>query len=336
MNSMPVKFKKLWIKLKIGKTVKTILYPFFLLFGGVIEQLYMIRPLKPAYAPVFIIGPSRSGSTLLMQVFVHSLGFSFINNFMRKNSHSPIFTAQMMRLFSRDRDFNSNFTSRLGKSKGWGAPNSASKFFKRWFEGPEKTIQRHPTDNMRRRRLVNTVSMLEYISGKPFLNKWTGNSARVPELAAIFPDAVFVRIHRSPMQVVQSVLVARRKHYGDPYHPIVKWPVDYIQSASTHYTEQICRHLQKVESELDQAEQTIGSERFFHTSYFELCHFPVQLVEKMRKYYLDTAGIELNITNRIPDSFKYSDSIKVDRDEYQMLVKQLKELNMETGDIYAG
>lgn len=75
------------------------------------------------------------------------------------------------------------------------------------FEGTPPRVEREVRDKYL--RILKTTSMLE--DGRRLLLKNPVNTARIPMLLDLFPDARFVAIHRSPYEVFPSALNLHRK-----------------------------------------------------------------------------------------------------------------------------
>ena len=84
------------------------------------------------YPPVFIIGPPRSGTTVLYQLLCKHTNFSYINNFIGHWYRLPILAAKAYSILfqgGNELKLNSNF----GKSKNHYGPNEFGEFWYKYF-----------------------------------------------------------------------------------------------------------------------------------------------------------------------------------------------------------
>jgi len=98
---------------------------------------------KTNYPVIFIVGPHRSGSTLMMQWLASSGLFSYPSNLLSRFYHAPIMGAKLQLLLADERynfrdelkDFSSeiDFNSDNGKTKGALAPNEFWYFWRRFL-----------------------------------------------------------------------------------------------------------------------------------------------------------------------------------------------------------
>jgi hypothetical protein len=114
---------------------RTLVYPIYSLIGhglGVMETAISRRQSQPKWSPIFIVGLSRSGTTLLYQVLFNGFEVCYISNFTRLFPSAPVLLA-LLALPFRGCDPRPCFHSRFGITRGWNQPNSAFGLWKKWF-----------------------------------------------------------------------------------------------------------------------------------------------------------------------------------------------------------
>src|SRR5688572_20935868 len=86
-------------------------------------------------APVFIVGPPRSGSTLLYDALAESMQFSYFSNLTAEFYAVPVIGAYLSRALPDRRQSRSHEIS-YGHVPGLKSPSECGKFWYRWFPRP--------------------------------------------------------------------------------------------------------------------------------------------------------------------------------------------------------
>ena len=294
---------------------------------GAVESSIAVRQSQPKWPPIFIVGPPRSGTTLLYQAMSNALAVCYVNNLTNFASAFPALVTLAAKPLVR---FSSpgSYASRFGLTGGWNGPNTATRLWKRWFADGRPHIAEVLPNKRHGRRMIGAVSLIERIHRMPFVNKWTSNSARVPELGRSFPRAVFVRVRRDYLDVADSMLDARRRLRADPHAPLTPWPRGFEQPRTQHYTRCICEHLRKIEAAIDHGKRVVGEERFFEVEYERFCESPREVIASFREYYAERSGYYIPWRGEIPGSFERRRSRKIGEADYRALRECLLELGM--------
>lgn len=145
--------------------------------------------------PIFIVGPPRSGTTLIYQLLVSGFHFAYINNLM---AAFPSLMVPIFRLFF-DRS-PGVARSKYGYIPGLLAPNEAGAIMRLWFSD---------TRNEEACKVRDVIATLSYFNESSFISKNLFNVLRINEIRSIFPEAVFIRVKRDPRYVVQSIYRSR-------------------------------------------------------------------------------------------------------------------------------
>jgi hypothetical protein len=154
------------------------------------------RSLAPLRRPVFLLSPPRAGSTLLFETLAASPDVWTICN----ESHRVF--ESVPGLHPRDRGWSSN---RLV------AGDATADVVERLTQGF-------------RRRLMDRTGRRPGPDDDPvLLEKTPKNALRVPFLAAAYPDARFVYLHREPVETMSSMLDGWRSGRFNPYPDLPGW-----------------------------------------------------------------------------------------------------------------
>jgi hypothetical protein len=190
------------------------------------NEKYIDDPIE-RFSKIFIMGPHRSGSTLLMQWLASTGLAAYPTNLLSRFFGAPLVGAKIQQLLTDPRynfrdeilDFNSqiNFSSDNGKTKGALAPNEFWYFWRRFLPFDELDYM-HPKE-LRQKANLNglrdELNALANIFEKPFAMKAMIMNQNIPELAEQFEKSLFVWVRRDPIFNIQSALEARKRQYGD-------------------------------------------------------------------------------------------------------------------------
>ncbi len=222
---------------------------------------------------VLIVGPPRSGSTLLYQTLARYADVTYLSNLSDLFPRSPITATNLLQRQTKLR--RKNFSNYYGQTAGLAAPNDGFAVWNRWlgrdrYVTPE-SLTDEMTDNMRRFFAAWSAQF-----GKPFLNKNNRNAFCLQLLAETLPEARFVIIRRDPLFVAQSLIEARAQVQGDKDRP---WG---LASTETHvsadeplgYVNDVCDQLIKIKNRLQEQQAGVDSARYVEISYESFCQQP--------------------------------------------------------------
>src|SRR6056297_1412323 len=95
--------------------------------------------------PVFIMGPPRSGTTLLYQLLTQTCHFSYFSEFAASYNTFPFLATYLKKKhFGKD---NQSFKSDFGRPRGLFAPSEAGEIWNRWFPAEYKESYNYVDEN---------------------------------------------------------------------------------------------------------------------------------------------------------------------------------------------
>jgi len=292
---------------------------------GHVENYITAKQDQPEYPPIFIVGPARSGTTLIYQSIIYYFNVSYFSNSMTFFPSVPAITAKILS-YVNGCSSPKNFSSNYGKVKGWNAPSQGHQIWIRWFP-KNQSANRLEFSQANKRKLTGTLSYIEKCYQAPFVNKWPGFSVYLLQLASAFPNALFIRVQRDYLQNAQSILKGRYDLTGDPGKSISRVPVSYKQYEGRDYIEQVCAYLYGIEEQLKFDIQKIGSDKVFNVRYEDFCTQPLNIMRQLKDWYDSMSGRSISIRNNdFPDKFHISKTQKIDDSELEVLNRKLKEL----------
>jgi hypothetical protein len=177
--------------------------PFQIIETSILEKKNYYAP------PIFIIGPPRSGSTILYQLLIKYYNFCYFTNFSNLFFKSPFFADYILHLLSFKK-FNSIKKSDFGFIRGFSSPSEAGGIFRYWFDSQEYNYEK-------KNLIKKTIYSLSNRHNAPFLNKNLYNSFRMDKIHDLFPNALFIHIYRNPLYIAQSLILARKRENGSQY-----------------------------------------------------------------------------------------------------------------------
>jgi len=153
----------------------------------------------PIDRPIFIVGPHRSGSTLLYRELVKHPDIGYLNLANRRLPFSP----RLAHLLGRLRP---KMTIR---------PMEAQRFWDRFRSRDDDVMDEGDATPRTVAWYRNRIDLLLALRGTPrFLAKYPRLSLRLPWLEAVFPDAIFLHLTRDWRAVVSSTVERMVKRKG--------------------------------------------------------------------------------------------------------------------------
>ncbi len=284
------------------------------------------RPLH--YPPFFVVGPPRSGSTHLGQVISYALDVSYIPNLttnllVYKKRPPVVCLTRLAKTFGLIRK-QGVFESYYGSAKNFGEAADSDPIIWRYVF-PEGYLDEDSLSEELGRTIYKTIAGIERIFNRPFVDKSVGHSIRIRALVKMFPDALFVRSRRDPLAVAQSVYIGRDRNEATRR----SWPTPkargYLELSQKSLVEQACGQQYIFERDIDEGLAAVPRERQLDVNYADLCANPQGEVEKIAAF-MNLNGAETRPINRVPDSFRLSNSRRVDVETYRNLVEHVERI----------
>lgn len=256
------------------------------------EKLLNIK--EPDYPLIFVIGPLRSGSTLMTQ-WLANLGFAYPTNLMSRFYKTPIIASKIQMLLTDEqynyrneiRDFNSNidFSSENGKTRGALAPNEFWYFWRRFL--PFKELDYLPTKELFKKVDIDTfkseLAGVVDVFQKPFALKGMILNYNIDFLDKIFERAIFIHTKRDPLTNIESALKARKKQLGsiDEWYSF-KIP-EYKKLKELNPYEQVSGQVYYINKAVESGLKKISEHKKMIVNYEEFCENPKRFYEELKE-----------------------------------------------------
>lgn len=266
--------------------------------GGLIEGAFA----PPAHSrfsfpPIFIIGPPRSGSTLLIQVLTDAFQLAYLTN-----QHARWFGAPALaeRHLAPLRDKKpSDYKSHHGGTSLSYAPAECGAWWYRYFPRVYPFMQPDQPGPAKMEKFRRSLLWLDRAAQLPFIYK---NLYAVHRLRAIqkhVPEALFVVISRNIYDNALSILKARHSANGN----FEQWwsvPV----SKNVKNSSAAVQVVSQIESVHDIIERDLnGSSKVFHIDYDEFCRSVPETLNNFSSF-LANLGIDVDRRFDVPETFQ--------------------------------
>lgn len=258
-----------------------------------IEKKLLHRVEEDESPLTFIIGPPRSGTTLLYELLVRRYGFSYISNLAHRLYITPVVATVMGKgvIGKWRKQPKDKYTSKYGGISGWGAPNEGGWIWNRWFPEnyylDETYIKNVPVQVIRK----TVYGLVEVLKG-PFINKNVMHSVRMKFLNRLFPKCLFIHVRRDIKTNMRSII---RSHYST-CSDVNEWysvkPREWEKYKNEDIIMRSAAQVYYVHKNIEHDSNIIGESRLISIDYEELCISPAVTLESIASY-LSSNGVHL-------------------------------------------
>ena len=222
---------------------------------------------------ILIVGPPRSGTTLIYQVLAYCLDVTYPSNLSALFPRSPITTNGVANKHRPD------FQSFYGQTARMSGPNDAFHIWNRWLGDDRYVTKTDLTDEQSEQmRQFFTAWTTKY--EMPFLNKNNRNVGCIDFLVQQLPNTYVVAVLRDPACVARSLIHAREVVQGDRK---VGWGLQcqekHSHDESLGYVQDVCNQVKKNEADLTARLQTIDPDRVIQFQYEAFCEDPTLCID---------------------------------------------------------
>jgi hypothetical protein len=251
-----------------------------------------LRSAQPSMLPLLlIVGAPRSGTTLVYQVLARHLPFTYFTNLSALFPRAPLTASRL--LLRGPRTAPDSLHNYYGNTAGLTGPNDGFHIWNRWlgadrYQAPQ-SLPAEAVTAMRRFFAAWTAAF-----GRPLVNKNNRNTDCVGLLGQALPEAVFVVIHRDPVYVAQSLLLARQHVQGDKRR---RWGLRSLdQEVPTDplgHVDSVCRQVTAIADKLQADCRSLPAARFIDVHYEEFCADPDPTLETISSRVWGASGAVL-------------------------------------------
>lgn len=287
------------------------------LVAPVQRQLEQRAPAAPLRPVVLVLGPPRSGTTLVSQLITTSRLFGTVCNLAARFWEGPAFGLLLARALGVSEDTASHFTSRRGVTEGWDEPSEFGYFWNRYFDLGQDT---HALDEGARARfdragLCRSIAAMEAVLQRPMAfknNTWFTFHADL--LSEALPGAVLVACRRDPFFVAQSIYLQRLDLYGDASRWWSVRPPRYADMINLSPVDQVAMQALSIAAEMERSLARVREARVIDAAYPRLVAEPRRVLREIAA----AAGLReeeiASAIERVPEQFTSTDVVKLPSD----------------------
>lgn len=246
---------------------------------------------------IIILSLPRSGSTLTYQAIAHRFKVYFLSNLSHLLYKLPYIGFLLTR--NRSYNYNSDFRSSNGFVKGLFGPAEGLHFWRYWFGCTlsQSDMSNNFLSSSKTNGLVKYFSSISS-SNRPILTAYLGHIFCFDRLKVTFPNAIFVRVNRDPVDVINSIL--KQTPEGESGLFSLR-PAGFKPSVYKDKLSKVAAQVYFLRKELYKIDDT----NIFEIEYDKLCDEPNLVMNKLREYCAER-NTYLELNNHLPVKFNKS------------------------------
>ena len=286
---------------------------------------------SPEFPVVLVIGPPRSGTTVMMQWLANLGHFAYPSNLLSRFFGAPYVGGLIQRLIFDPKynykdelissQFAPNFHSDLGKTKGPLEPNEFWYFWRRFVDIDQaEKLTANQIANMDKAGFLSGIASLQAVFKKPWAMKGILLQYDLQLLDEMFPKLLLISMDRSTDHNSLSLLKAREKYFGDRGSWFSVRPPGYEQLQHLSPAEQVVGQVEFTKQSIQRETQCIDSNRWLKVDYQDFCQSPKSTFEKIQAKLADQ-GYLLEDSYNGPEQFEDRNRSTSDSDEDMELIR---------------
>jgi len=281
---------------------------------------------QPEHPCVFIIGPPRSGSTIVYQILTSLLNVSYVDNLTNLARYNPYFGLRLSQRLYPVRPHKS-YTSHFGKTSkdGLHAPAEAL-FFYKWFPKDRHYTELSDLTSKQISDFRQTTYAMANRYGKALFIKNLSFSLRLQVLREALPGARYIVVRRNPLYTAQSLLLAMRKNKVPENKVWGILPRDFERLEGLGIHEMVVKQVNLIEKQIHDDLKQVPNENILYIDYEKLgTALELVLGDVMS---LCGSGISRRPLVPLPD-IEVKNSLNLPEEEIEILKEHIRPLDWE-------
>lgn len=262
---------------------------------------------------IILLALPRSGSTLTYQLLCHSLPSVYLSNLSNLFYQLPLSGGLLSKWYCNQ--YISDFSSQGGFVSGLCGPAEGLRFWTYWFFNTIDECQSSSlkSKNWKEEYLRNVFKSLGHPE-QPVITGYLGHVLVWERLRTIFPEAIFIRLHRSPVENALSLLRCRQKNNETVWFSVC--PTECGKHFQETLHEQVAAQVYWLNKRLD---NLCYDERTVNITYEEICENPTLTLQKVI-FFCNECGFNLVQKQSLPSFFQRKKIDLFDQDAF--LIKE--------------
>ncbi len=276
---------------------------------------------NPHYSPIFIIGPPRSGSTILYQLITNFFNVNYIDNLIHLSRENLFFGFWLSNLLFKNKGHNT-FKSEYGNTQKFGlhAPSEGGNIWYQWFSKDKIYFDKNDLTEKSILQIRNIFNAITNKYNKPVVIKNLMFSQRIKALSQICPNAKFIVIKRSPEFNAQSIYKAR---LSQPKH---EWwsthPKNYKELLNLPLIEQSVNQVYFIEKQIHEDLRLFPTENITIIRYDDLINNCEKTLNNLRDF-INTSKLKDYSNVKLMSE----DAIKVSHKDFNLILNLINKFD---------
>jgi hypothetical protein len=268
--------------------------------------------------PILILGPPRSGTTLLYQLLVARFEVAYLTNIHDLFFGVPSLIERCVQ--SGTRQSGTDYCSQFGVTRGAMGPSECGEFWYRFFPRDPQVVELGGVTPSRMTAMRSVIAQFGRAARRPIVFKNVVNCVRLGPIAEAIPEALFIRIDRDVAENAISLLKCRQRRCGSIDHWWSVRPPKYENIQSRPPAEQVVEQIWRTQEAADRNLANIPESRILRLTYASLCQAPRKTMDEVGTF-LAANGIRCNVRAEIPKEFS-TVSLASKHPDWAALVRQ--------------
>ncbi len=243
----------------------------------------------------FIVGPPRSGTTLLYEMIVTRFQCGYFTNLAKRLFEVPVVATWICKNEMRRRS--GSFDSVYGELDGNAAPSEAGRLWRFWM--PYAAPYSFDLPGLPPKRIHHKIAAICRLAGGPMIVKNPILQSDIPAITEMFPEAVFLHIERDWADNARSLMGLRAKRTPEDNTGWVSlrpsgWEAYATADALTQSCAQVMLSHKDIETYLEGPRR---AGRLMKIRYDILCTKPDAVLEEIEALF---AANDISVTRKPP------------------------------------
>lgn len=247
---------------------------------------------------IILLAPPRSGSTLTYQLLCHSIYSRYLSNLSHMLYKLPLIGELIAGKICKNAP--QTFRSEQGFVGGLSGPAEGMHFWTHWYGGGLDELENFHMDPSLEKRTSYLKRVLAWLGKpeRPVITGYLGHTLCVERLIKDFPDAIFVRLNRDPIDNALSIIACSEKSESSWFSVRPAECAGNVQPIEKRVVEQVFWIRRRIDS--------IQATNVIDVEYEDICNAPEKVIDRVIAF-ANTNGGCLTLSNRPPTAFAFKE-----------------------------